>query len=279
MTGTFRDLIRSRTFLTVAHRGASAYAPENTMEAFALALEQGADVIELDVHLTRDDEVVVMHDDQVDRTTSGTGEIRTLTLGEIRALDAGGWFGPQWRGARVPLLAEVLERFASRVWVDIEIKAGVHARWLTGGVEEDAAVTEHIARRVLEVAGRAGALDRIVVSTFGAACLAWVRTASPQVATQFSVTALEIADDCAAAAASGFDVISPQVYAANERNVALAHDAGLAVHIYTGPDGDEAGEAVMGHLLALGVDAVKTNRPDRLRALLADRRRPPASGP
>ena len=269
MIGSFRDLVTSRTFLTVAHRGASAYAPENTMEAFTLAVDQIADVIELDVQLTRDDEMVVMHDDRVERTTNGTGEVRAMTLREIQMLDAGGWFGPQWHGARVPSLDEVLERFADRVWVDIEIKAGVSAHWFAGAVEEDPAVTVRAARRVLEVAARCGDLDRIVVSTFGAGALSWVRETCPRVATQLSVLSMDIAEDCAEAAGSGFDVISPQVYAANEMNVRLAHDAGLAVHIYAGPDSDEA---VMGHLLALGVDGVKTNRPDRLRALLAARR-------
>ena len=271
MTGTFRNLLRSRTFLIVAHRGASAYAPENTLEAFELAVDQGAAVIELDVHLTRDGEVVVIHDDRVERTTSGTGEIRALTLREIRALDAGGWFGPQWRGVRVPTLAEVLERFAGRVWVDIEIKAGVRAPWFAGAVQEDPAVSLPVGRQVLEVAGRCGVLDRIVVSTFGPGVLAWVRQAFPQVATQLSVLSTEIAGDCAAAAAAGFDVISPQVYAANEENVEVAHAAGLAVHIYAGPDADDA---TMDRLVALGVDAVKTGRPDRLRALLAARRQP-----
>lgn len=268
MTGSFQDLLRSRTFLTVAHRGASAYAPENTVEAFALAIGQGADVIELDVHLTRDDEVVVMHDHRVDRTTDGTGEISALTLPEIRALDAGGWFGAQWRGARVPTLAEVLERFAA-VWIDIEIKAGVSAHWFAGAVEEDAAVTGRVAARVLEVAARHGALDRIVVSSFGAGALRRVREASPRVATQLSVLSLEIGDDCTAAAAAGFDVISPQVYAAYARNVGAAHAAGLAVHVYAGPGADDE---TMERLLAAGVDAVKTDRPDRLRALLAARR-------
>lgn len=268
MTGSFRGLTKARAFLTVAHRGASAYAPENTMEAFALAVEQGADVIELDAHLTRDGEVVVMHDDRVDRTTSGAGEVRALSLTELRTLDAGGWFGPQWRGARVPTLAEVLERFARLVWVDIEIKAGVRADWSAGAIREDSAASVDVARRVLEVAGRHGALDRIVVSSFGAHALAWVREGFPQVATQYSVLSMDIADDCAAAAAAGFDVISPQVYAATEKNVERAHAAALAVYVYAGPDADEA---LLARLLAIGVDAVKTSRPDALRALLASR--------
>jgi glycerophosphoryl diester phosphodiesterase len=269
VTERFQDVLRARTFLTVAHRGASAYAPENTLEAFALAVDQGADVLELDVHLTGDDEVVVMHDHRVDRTTDGTGEIHALTWPELQRLDAGGWFGPRWRGARVPALADVLERFAARAWIDIEIKAGVRADWFAGGADEDPGVTTRVAGRVLEVAAGTGALDRIVISSFGGAALRWVRETAPSVATQISVLSVEIADDCAAAAAAGFDVISPQVYAANAESVGAAHAAGLAVHVYTGPgDDDEPMEALLG----VGVDAVKTNRPDRLRALLGARR-------
>jgi glycerophosphoryl diester phosphodiesterase len=268
VTTRFQEVLRARTFLSVAHRGASAYAPENTMEAFTLAVEQGVDVIELDVHLTRDGEMVVMHDHRVDRTTSGTGEISALDLREIQELDAGGWFGAPWRGVRVPMLEEVFDRFAERVWIDIEIKAGVRARWLAGTLEEDTAVTRRVAERVLAVAGRHGALDRIVVSSFGPAALRWVRETSSRIATQLSVFSAEIAADCAAAAAAGFDVISPQVYAASERNVGAAHTAGLAVQIYTGAEEDDE---VIGRLLDLGVDGVKTNRPDRLRALLAAR--------
>ncbi len=259
---TFRDILRSRTFLTVAHRGASAYAPENTLEAFDLAVAQGADVIELDVHLARDNEIVVMHDARVDRTTNGRAEIRTLTLAEIRSWDAGAWFGEQWRGVRVPTLGEVLDRFAARVLIDIELKAGITMDHPT----EDPGVTIPLARRVVETVRQAGALSRVVISGFGATALAWVRATWPDVVTQWSVVSTDISADAAFAARAGFDVISPQTDAATAANVAVAHQVGLAVHIYAGDDED-----MMARLLDLGVDAVKTGRPDRLRALVAAR--------
>jgi len=285
---TFRAVLKSRRFLRVAHRGASAYAPENTLEAFALAIEQGAEVLELDVHLTRDTEVVVIHDARVDRTTDGRGEVQAMTLAEIKALDAGGWFGERWRDVHIPTLREVLERFAGQAWIDIELKAGiamsfpsrpsapppVHdalpgvsttlAQMRGSLMAEDPTVTIPLAGRVLEVVEQTGALLRGVISGFGAVALAWTRAARPDVPTQWAVVSTDVADDAAFASRAGFDVLSPQAYAATERNVSRAHDAGLAVHICAGDS-----EETMARLISLGVDAVKTGRPDRLRALLS----------
>ena len=109
-------------FFIWAHRGASAVAPENTLAAFVAALAAGADGIELDVHLTRDGVPVVIHDETVDRTTNGSGRIRDLSHAEIDALDAGNWFGPQWRGEKVPTLADVLTGFAGRLKLNVEVK-------------------------------------------------------------------------------------------------------------------------------------------------------------
>jgi glycerophosphoryl diester phosphodiesterase len=262
-----KDLLRARTFLTVAHRGASAYAPENTMEAFELALSQGVEALELDVHLTRDDEVAVIHDDTLDRTTSGRGPVRERTLRELQELDAGVWFGARWRGVRVPSLTEVLRAFGPRAWLDIEIKGGVRAHWFLGAVAEDATASVPLARRTIEEVAAAGALDRVVISSFGLEALRWVRRAHPDVATQVSVLSREVGAECRVAADAGIDVLSPQVYAATPANVDAAHQAGLAVHIYAA-DGDDA----LAGLIDLGVDGIKTNRPDRLRALLAARR-------
>lgn len=116
-----KEQIMARFFIW-AHRGASAVAPENTLAAFTAALEAGADGIELDVHLTRDGVPVVMHDETVDRTTNGSGRIRDLSHAEINTLDAGAWFGPDWRGEKVPTLEDVLDGFADRLKLNVEVK-------------------------------------------------------------------------------------------------------------------------------------------------------------
>jgi glycerophosphoryl diester phosphodiesterase len=108
--------------LIIAHRGYRARFPENTLAAFEGALEIGAPMIELDVTLTRDRQVVVIHDETVDRTTDGRGRVADLPLAELKTLDAGAWFGPRFAGERIPTLAEVLDLVGDSAAVNIEIK-------------------------------------------------------------------------------------------------------------------------------------------------------------
>jgi len=112
-------------FVNIAHRGASAYAPENTFSAFDKALSLGVDQVELDVHFSEDGHIVVIHDDNLDRTTNGSGPVSAHSLAQLRSLDAGSWFGPEYGGERIPSLGEVLERYKGRLYLHIEIKAQV----------------------------------------------------------------------------------------------------------------------------------------------------------
>ncbi|MER6380516.1 glycerophosphodiester phosphodiesterase family protein [Streptomyces sp. NPDC001250] len=138
-------------FLTIGHRGVMGVAPENTLRSFVAAQEAGLDVIELDLHLSKDGALVVMHDAEVDRTTDGTGPIADKTLAELRVLDAGD-------GARVPVFEEVLSAVRTPLQVEIEdvaaaraLAAAMHERDLVGRVEvssfQDEVITE-IARLV-----------------------------------------------------------------------------------------------------------------------------------
>ena len=97
--------------MNIAHRGASSYAPENTFAAYDKALAMGTNHIELDVHLTSDDHIVVIHDDTVDRTTNASGPVADFTLNELRALDAGSWFGPKYKGEPIRSFGETLEHY------------------------------------------------------------------------------------------------------------------------------------------------------------------------
>ncbi|MDQ7826832.1 MAG: glycerophosphodiester phosphodiesterase family protein [Candidatus Eremiobacteraeota bacterium] len=106
----------------IGHRGASSLAPENTMASFRKAQTLGAEMIELDVHRTKDGALIIMHDDTVDRTTDGQGAVKDLTLREIKALDAGSWFSPDFKGEGVPTFDEVLQWARGKVKIDIEIK-------------------------------------------------------------------------------------------------------------------------------------------------------------
>src|SRR5512141_45573 len=123
---TLTDLPAIRRPLLIGHRGYPARFPENTLAAFAGAMDAGCDMIELDVTLTADRRVVVIHDDTLDRTTSGTGPVRERTLAQIRALDAGSWFAPRFAVERVPLLSEVVAATAGRCMLNIEIKESAY---------------------------------------------------------------------------------------------------------------------------------------------------------
>jgi glycerophosphoryl diester phosphodiesterase len=105
-----------------AHRGASLHAPENTMEAFNLAMQQGADGVELDARLSADGEVIVIHDSTVDRTTNGHGRVAAFKLTDLRALDAGSFFSEKFRGAQIPTLDEVFEVIGRQGIINVELK-------------------------------------------------------------------------------------------------------------------------------------------------------------
>ena len=119
----------------VAHRGASAYAPENTIAAFDKAVEMKADYIEIDVQRSKDGKLVVIHDTTVDRTTDGSGKVGNLTFKELRNLDAGSWKGEQFTGAQIPTFGEILDRYHGKIGILIELKAPE----LYSGIEENLA--------------------------------------------------------------------------------------------------------------------------------------------
>lgn len=109
------------TPMLFAHRGACAHAPENTVESFQLAFEQGTDAVELDAKLSADGEVVVIHDSTVNRTTNGHGRVCDLKLSEMQALDAGSFFSEKYRGAKIPSLNEVFEAVGKKGMINVEL--------------------------------------------------------------------------------------------------------------------------------------------------------------
>jgi glycerophosphoryl diester phosphodiesterase len=159
-------------FMVIAHRGASSYAPENTLAAFDLALHLGCHHLELDVDFSRDGHIVVMHDDTVDRTTDGTGPVGNHTLAELRALDAGAWFGTQFTGQRIPTFAEVIERYQGRVHIHTEIKGRA----------------AHLAPCTADVVRQYGMVDHVTVTSFQLPRLAEMRAYAPELPTGWSAT-------------------------------------------------------------------------------------------
>jgi len=108
--------------ILIGHRGAASLAPENTLASFRKALENGAEMVELDVQRTKDGHLVVIHDDSVDRTTDGKGLVKDMTLGELKALDAGSWFSYEFKGEKIPTLEEVLDWSCGKIRLDLEVK-------------------------------------------------------------------------------------------------------------------------------------------------------------
>ncbi len=106
-----------------AHRGAMATHPENTLLAFQAAIDQGAHMIEFDVHVTADKKLVIIHDDSVDRTTNGHGKVAEMTLAELKQLDAGNWMHTQYRGERIPTLSETLSMMPVNIWLNVHLKS------------------------------------------------------------------------------------------------------------------------------------------------------------
>ncbi|MBS3971155.1 MAG: glycerophosphodiester phosphodiesterase [Clostridia bacterium] len=138
----------------LAHRGVSLTAPENTLPAFAAAIKQGLAGIELDVQMSKDGHLIVIHDERVDRTTNGKGLVRDMTLEEIKSLDAGTWFAEKYSGVKIPVLEEVLELIDNREFmINIELKSGIIQY---PGLEE----------RVLEAVKKYNLLDKVIFSSF-----------------------------------------------------------------------------------------------------------------
>lgn len=140
----------------VAHRGATAYAPENTIAAFDLAVQMKADYIEIDVQRSKDGELVVIHDTTVNRTTDGTGKVGDLTFEQLRNLDAGSWKGKEFTGELIPTFEEILDRYRGKVGILIELKAPE----LYPGVEEQ--VAESIKKRNLDKPKN----EKIIIQSF-----------------------------------------------------------------------------------------------------------------
>lgn len=252
---TYLDGPRPRLF---AHRGASGTAPENTLEAFAEGLEAGADRLELDVHATADGEIVVFHDETLERTTNGSGLVRERTLAELKKLDAGynfvdesGRFAWRGRGVRIATLAEVLEQFPDTP-LNIELK-------YDGGKEVEAfydVVDAHRAR------------DRVLVAAFEDPIIQRLRDVGGKVIS--SLSAAEVAQfvgGCLTDTLHGY--VAPgqalqvppkheEVEIVTPMFVEAAHRYGMEVHVWTIND-----EAEMERLLDLGVDGLMSDFPKR----------------
>jgi len=228
-----------------AHRGASAFAPENTLAAFRMAVEHGAPAVELDVKLSADGQVIVIHDQTVDRTTDGHGDVRKLPLAALRDLDAGGYFAPQFAGEKIPILNEVFETVGHQLLINIELT-------------NYASTGDHLIERVAEQVKRHGMEERVLFSSFAPYNLLRMRRILP--GTPSGLLALE---GWAGTLSRSFigrwispDIIHPYKNDVNLVFVARQKRTKRRIHVWTVNDISE-----MKRFFELGVDGIFTDDP------------------
>jgi len=243
MAGILDELYGGRT-LVFGHRGASSYAPMNTLPAFELAADQGADGIELDVWLPADgDQLVILHDVTVDHTTNGSGSILTKTFKECKELDASYRF-PQYRGVQIPTLDEVFEAVGHRLIVNVEIKA-------------DPAMRPETAAAVANCIRRSGMERRVIVSSFSALVLRGFREVMPEVPIGFLYAEDTPESEWELIQALPHEAIHPHNTLIDEAFMADAAADGYLVNTWTVNDPNRARA-----LAALGVRGLITDTPD-----------------
>lgn len=244
----------------IAHRGASGLAPENTLVAVQKALELKADIIEVDVHLSKDGKLVVIHDTSLDRTTSGTGEVQDVEWEELLELDAGSWFGAEFAGEKIPSLEQVMKLVNGQSIVLIEIKKGKNG--LYNGIEE----------KTVELIRKYQAEEWTIVQSFQKKTVNLFCQIAPELeAHKLLVGSLHPILSHhdgkwhwnSPFTQKDIKAITPNYRFLTRRWINRAHRKGLKVFTYTlnEPKG-------MQRAIDLGVDGVITNYPDRLNKLL-----------
>lgn len=230
--------------LTIAHRGASGHAPENTLAAFKKAVAMGATFIETDLQLSRDARFVAIHDATVNRTTNGRGAVHDMTLTELRRLDAGSWFGSEFAGERVPTLEEILE-FSKKhdVVFYLELKPG--ATW--GG--------EHALIGALRESGE---IPRAVVISFDPAIVLNLRKVEPTLMSGLLYDG-QLENPLAKAVEVGARQLAVRGDLVTPAMIAEARKRDLQVVCWTVNH-----PAHMRMLMAAGVDGIMSDYPDRL---------------
>jgi glycerophosphoryl diester phosphodiesterase len=243
--------------LVIAHRGDSAHRPENTLAAYVSALELGVSAVEIDVQLTRDGRVVVIHDPTLDRTTSGQGDVRQLTLAEVRAVSAGypSRFGSDFQGEHVPTLAEVLTLLRDRARTMIEIKKESVTDDEAGGIE---------ALTVAEVR-RLGVADKVALISFDQRAIVRLRRLAPEISRGriFGRTTPEVL--VKEALASGSEVVLPHKSQLSDTLVSRAREAGIKVATWVVDEPEELRQLARFNLYGVG-----SNRPGVLLDAIAD---------
>jgi glycerophosphoryl diester phosphodiesterase len=237
--------------LVIGHRGASAHAPENTLAAFDLAIKHQADAIEFDVKLSSDNQVVVIHDSSVDRTTNGHGKVANMPLSALQELDAGVKFSNKFIGEKIPTLINVFEQFGKRILMNVELT-------------NYSTPFDRLVNEVIKLVKYYNLEDHIIFSSFLPGNLNYAQKILPEV-------------PCGLLAYSGwmglyqrkfgwkikYQALHPYIKEVDQTLVEALHNAGKRIHVWT-VNGDEK----LRSMLALKVDGIFTDDPGMLRRIL-----------
>lgn len=242
----------------ISHRGANIYAPQNTLPAFETALALGVDGFETDVHITKDNELVLCHNYTIDRTSNGKGSISQMTLEELKRYDFGAYFSPKFAGTRIPTLREFLELVTT---ADLKV--------LNIELKSPRANETAIVRDTIAMVKEFGLFDQLLISSFDPKLVAEAKQIDPNTKTGFlvspnsKVTFRVFRNPLEVAKALHADALHPFSMYINEDLVKKTHDAGMLLNAWT----INAPRAI-DKMIDLGVDGIITNFPDVVNGVL-----------
>ncbi len=236
--------------IVIAHRGASAYAPENTISSFKKSIEMKSEGVELDIHLSKDGHLIVCHDEKVDRTTNGSGFIKDMTLEELKRLDAGSWFSSEFSNEKIPVLDEVLKLFCNtNMLVNIELKS-------------DIIIYKNIEEKVIKTIKKFNMKNKIIISSFNHYSLVKVKKIDSEIKTG-ALYVSGIVEPWIYAKRIGADAIHPLFYGITPEIVEGCMENNIPINTYT-----VNSEKHIYAVAKAGVSGIITNYPDRARKII-----------
>jgi glycerophosphoryl diester phosphodiesterase len=237
--------VMKRKILAIGHRGAAGITPENTKIAFLKALDLGADAVEFDVQLTRDNVAVVFHDEMLDRTSNGTGRVSETDFDVVSKLDAGGWFGASFENVEIPTLEEILQTLGGKTTMNIELKPDDRL--------------DRLVKHVVTAVARFELFESVIFSSFHHDAIKMIREFVPSARLGVLCQTGGAAFAFSLAERLGAENIHPEVSMVDTDLVSAAHKRGLSVWAWTA---NAPGEIAL--MNALGVDGMFSDYPERV---------------
>lgn len=246
MIGTTGCEKKAKKVVITGHRGASGLAPENTLASFKKAMEIGADFSELDVTMTKDSQLIILHDDTLERTTNDSGNVWEKTLAELKTLDAGSWFNSEFAGEPLPTLAEVIDLVKGKMKLNIEIKVNGHE--------------PGIVEKVVQTVRDKGFADQCIITSFDHPTVERVIEIAPEIPAGFIFSKYPEFS----VFEGKWPILSVKYKLVDQEFIKKAQAVNKQVYVWTVND-----EELMRQMIDLGVDGIITNYPNVLKEVLA----------